>query len=246
MFFHEYLKILYDYCGGGCSTAVFVREVFCSSVERSDDLDLLPDDSLAHSLFSGKRNISKPLANKVRPRLDRECFYSLVNTAGVDATDHFKAAFGADVTMDIETFYDKLFEQFRLFIDNPGREVANVIGGETKKAPPPCERSTEAQREYDEAVGRYLASARNYYSNVKNLLFSKQSRAFYDFYVCNDISFGNNRKSAVTVSSATAQKLMEIAQFIIITGTGGLGKSMMMMHPEFQNKKRPKAVCSKG
>ena len=230
MFLHEYLKILYDYCGGGVPTAEFVRDLFESSMSSFGKPDLFPDDSLPQKLFNGNSKLSKQLAGKVRINLDQDCFIGCIDKAAADARQAFMEAFGADPSMDEDEFQERLFLQFRLFIDNPGKEVANIIGEDIKKAPPHGERSAEAQRKYDETVGRYLASARNYYSRIKTLLYDKESKDFNSFYVCNDLEHHSNRKSAVTVSSVTAQKLMEISQFIIITGTGGLGKSMMMSH----------------
>jgi len=230
MLFHEYLGVLYDYCGGGVTTAEFVRGLFQSSMSYIGKMDLFPDDSLPQKLFNGNSKISKQLAGKVRINLDQDCFIGYIDKAAADARKAFMEAFGADSSMDDDEFQERLFQQFRLFIDNPGKDAANVIGEEIKKAPPPCERSTEAQREYDEAVGRYLASARNYYSRIKTLLYDKESKDFYSFYICNELARHTDRKCAATVHSVTAQKLMEISRFIIITGTGGLGKSMMMKH----------------
>jgi len=227
MFFHEYLKILYDYCGGGVPTAEFVRDFFQNAVSGDE---LFPDDSLPQKLFNGNNNLSKRLANLVRTKLNEITFGDFTDRASVDTLDDFKAAFGADPNMDIDEFRDRLFQQFRLFIDNPGKEAANIIGGGIKKAPPHGGRGAEAQKEYNDAIGSYMASARNYYSRIKTLLYDKEAMDFYSFYICNDLARQNNRKRAATVSSVTAQKLMDISRFIIITATGGMGKSMMMKH----------------
>ncbi len=80
----------------------------------------------------------------------------------------------------------------------------------------------------------YLANAYDKYSKVKTLLYIDSPLEFYDFYVCNDLSQKINiRKSTYQTKitkDVTIQTLRECSNFILITGTGGLGKSMMMHH----------------
>ena len=83
------------------------------------------------------------------------------------------------------------------------------------------------------------------YSSIKTLLYYDTPHDFDSFYECNNLilqrfyrNFGdieifendeNNRYSCL--QNATAQKLLKtFSNFLIITGTGGLGKSMMMKH----------------
>lgn len=80
----------------------------------------------------------------------------------------------------------------------------------------------------------YLENAKAKYSKIKTLLYNDQPRNFYDFYVCNDIyqmiyvsKYTYRRKY---ISNASAELLAECSNFVIISGTGGLGKSMMMRH----------------
>lgn len=80
----------------------------------------------------------------------------------------------------------------------------------------------------------YLENAYAKYNKMKTLLYNDTPREFYQFYVCNDISqkvyikkFTYQRK---TIHDATAETLQECSNFILISGTGGLGKSMMMRH----------------
>ncbi|MEA4898699.1 MAG: NACHT domain-containing protein [Christensenellaceae bacterium] len=83
----------------------------------------------------------------------------------------------------------------------------------------------------------YLRNAKSKYSTVKTLLYSDQPRPFYDFYVCNNIErriytssrFGTSYQTK-TISNATATLLSDCSKFVILSGTGGLGKSMMMRH----------------
>lgn len=82
----------------------------------------------------------------------------------------------------------------------------------------------------------YLTNIRNKYSTIKTLLYNEQPKPFYDFYVCNNITWRTRVEGERTpfkrefVSDANIKKLTEISRFIFITGAGGLGKSMMMRH----------------
>lgn len=83
----------------------------------------------------------------------------------------------------------------------------------------------------------YLKKAKEKYSTIKTLLYSDQPKPFYDFYVCNDIErripvpskFGSSYRIA-TIGNVTVKSLTECSRFVILAGTGGLGKSMMMRH----------------
>ncbi len=83
----------------------------------------------------------------------------------------------------------------------------------------------------------YLQSAKDKYSSIKTLLYNDQPKPFYDFYVCNDIErripvhgrFGTSYKLS-TIGNVTINSLSKCSRFVILAGTGGLGKSMMMRH----------------
>jgi hypothetical protein len=81
-----------------------------------------------------------------------------------------------------------------------------------------------------------MSNVRTKYSTIKTLLYNDQPKPFYDFYVCNNITWRERvegqrapfRRTLIT--DANIKKLSEISRFIFITGAGGLGKSMMMRH----------------
>ena len=86
-------------------------------------------------------------------------------------------------------------------------------------------------------VYTYLRNAENKYSTIKTLLYNDQPKPFYDFYVCNEIWCGtmNSRdarhpQNGCRIEGATVATIAQHAKFAIISGTGGLGKSMMMRH----------------
>lgn len=80
----------------------------------------------------------------------------------------------------------------------------------------------------------YLQNAHEKYCSIKTLLYSDHPRKFYDFYVCNTVYQKINLSSKTykqkTIYDATASSLSDCSNFVILSGTGGLGKSMMMRH----------------
>ncbi|WP_296557507.1 NACHT domain-containing protein [uncultured Acetobacterium sp.] len=80
----------------------------------------------------------------------------------------------------------------------------------------------------------YLQNTYDKYSCIKTLLYSDQPRKFYDFYVCNNvyqkINSSQNTYLQKYIFNTTINDLIDYSNFIILSGTGGLGKSMMMRH----------------
>lgn len=89
----------------------------------------------------------------------------------------------------------------------------------------------------------YISLISEKYSTLKTLLYSDAPRPFYDFYVCNDVRIGMFSREFIEsrvergsnpfdpIQDLTIDKVQsEISNFVILTGTGGLGKSMMMRH----------------
>lgn len=85
--------------------------------------------------------------------------------------------------------------------------------------------------------GQYLKNAKEKYSTIKTLLYSDQPKAFYDFYVCNDIARlipvpckFETRYQFAKIENVTVKSLTQCSRYVILAGTGGLGKSMMLRH----------------
>lgn len=83
----------------------------------------------------------------------------------------------------------------------------------------------------------YLKRAIEYYSQKKTLLNPEEPRDFYDIYVCNDLKYHKVRMSdtkdtrpGITISDGTVPGLQIQSRYIIIEGTGGIGKSMYLTH----------------
>lgn len=84
----------------------------------------------------------------------------------------------------------------------------------------------------DEVFGKYLKKASNFYSTVKTLLYSESPRNFKDFYVPNDVKAkyvgaGNHMER---LNTPITELIGNPFHNLIIKGTGGIGKSMMMRH----------------
>ena len=104
----------------------------------------------------------------------------------------------------------------------------------------------ESGHKLSEEYKDYLVSARNKFAMIKTIM-DEAPKPFYDFYVCNGLRFRRLTSRAIanmsyedrniflrgiglSIPDPTIDSLEEISHFIIIEGTGGLGKSMMMRH----------------
>lgn len=89
----------------------------------------------------------------------------------------------------------------------------------------------------DDPFKTYLEKAVEYYSLKKTLLNPEKPRNFYDIYVCNDLKYhkwrmtgARDTKPEITISDGTIELLENESKYIIIEGTGGIGKSMFLTH----------------
>ncbi len=87
----------------------------------------------------------------------------------------------------------------------------------------------------DDEFAEYLDNAYDKYKMKKTLLYGDEAKPFYDFYVCNDVyrvthQVGRYPHNRERIRNISVTNLTEKHNFIILSGTGGLGKSMMMQH----------------
>ena len=91
----------------------------------------------------------------------------------------------------------------------------------------------------------YLEHAKNKYKDQRTFLYETR-RPFYDFFVCNDIKrristpltetvYYSSGKDNPLITDACIEKFPQDHHFIILSGTGGLGKSMMMIPEHLWN-----------
>jgi hypothetical protein len=91
-------------------------------------------------------------------------------------------------------------------------------------------KKTDDNTAYQDAFIAYLQSAENKYNSVKTLLYNNEPKPFYSFYVPNELERAITRNNIITLSNVNVEVIKNISNFVIIQGTGGLGKSMMMRH----------------
>ncbi len=78
----------------------------------------------------------------------------------------------------------------------------------------------------------YLQATKTKFSELKTLLYNDRPRKFYDFYVCNSICSRRSLHHGLFLQPDIISLTSGFrgATHVVITGTGGLGKSMMMRH----------------
>lgn len=84
----------------------------------------------------------------------------------------------------------------------------------------------------DDEFSGYLIKVKEAYREIKTLLFRQEPREFDSIYLPNDIIAPSILYSSKynTINCPDVEKLFCLRKHIIISGTGGLGKSMMMRH----------------
>ena len=75
------------------------------------------------------------------------------------------------------------------------------------------------------AFTKYLENSYEKYSKIKTVLYRTEPKYIYDFF-----EYPTLRKSAQRVRSSKVSNITSISNFIIIEGTGGIGKSTLMKH----------------
>lgn len=103
-----------------------------------------------------------------------------------------------------------------------------------KKAP---ESSTIRTEISQEQLSYYFGELKNKFSKVKTLLDNDAPRPIYEFYVPNRIYYfsavpGQKRMEyhEINIDKKSLSAFLATTNYMILSGTGGLGKSMMMRH----------------
>jgi len=71
----------------------------------------------------------------------------------------------------------------------------------------------------------YLENSYNKYSKLKTLIYRNEPRYLYDFY-----EPSNLRSTNKVIDSNNSDNILNVSNFIIISGKGGLGKSILLKH----------------
>ena len=138
---------------------------------------------------------------------------------------HSQKAFVSDIGMKLER---------KIVVDIIPFSTPKAVLSTQKKPAPAIKEQTLFSDSEQAQIDLHLKKSYEKYSKVKTFLYNDAPRYIYDFYVCNDIS----RKSLINrriepwelIHNATINRLLLYSNYIIISGKGGHGKSMMMRH----------------
>jgi hypothetical protein len=79
--------------------------------------------------------------------------------------------------------------------------------------------------DFGNAYTDYLNYAKSTHEKIKTLLYRRNAKDIYSFYECVRL-----RRGSEVVDASDVNNVLNIGKKIIITGTGGIGKSVMMKH----------------
>ncbi|WP_431028142.1 NACHT domain-containing protein [Lysinibacillus sp. LZ02] len=87
----------------------------------------------------------------------------------------------------------------------------------------------KSEIELIDAYEKYLTKSKEKYSKTKTLLYKRTPKDLYSFYENLNVKYEEQQ-----IDTSDIRSILEVSNRIIITGTGGIGKSTMMKH-FFQN-----------
>lgn len=79
--------------------------------------------------------------------------------------------------------------------------------------------------EYRTAYEDYLKNTKDRYGKIKTIIYRRERKDLYSFYEATGISYAGQ-----ILSSSDINNLLEIDSKILVTGTGGIGKSILFKH----------------
>lgn len=79
--------------------------------------------------------------------------------------------------------------------------------------------------DFNFAFTKYLQKSYEKYSKIKTILYRTEPKYIYDFFECPNLTIGQKKIDGNSVNT-----LLDISNFIIIQGTGGIGKSTFLKH----------------
>lgn len=85
--------------------------------------------------------------------------------------------------------------------------------------------AAKSEIDYRDAFAQYLRQAFEKCSKMKTLLYRKESKYLYDFYECVGVCMGGKE-----ISTRQIMNILHLGHNIIISGTGGIGKTTMLKH----------------
>lgn len=191
----------------------------------------LPDgDTIYRRWFNGDRSPGIDKWEKLNELLDEEyfaekVFKNLNDEALPILLENFNIRLMDKEEADKEAFAIALAKQFRALCIGEG-EADEIV-----------------QKEYFNSLPKsnfigYFRKATQKYSRMKTFLYSTKEQRFYDFFVCNTVSTElepnwteeENLSKDIVINDITLEKLANQSKAVLLVGTGGIGKSMMMKH----------------
>lgn len=85
--------------------------------------------------------------------------------------------------------------------------------------------SAQESIDFGDAYEKYLTKTKSKYSRIKTLIYRRTPRDLYSFYECMGL-----RHEGKTIDTSDVNNVLNIGKKIIISGTGGIGKSTMLKH----------------
>lgn len=189
----------------------------------------------------------------------QETYFALADFAGEGRPRKFdRSRIGFESHEDVTVSYDMEIVQDDMKIPEPAAAYVRKLTGKPDKQLEIFETVNSAVSKEAESIfsfvvehshtsdrkaalnryRTYLNRAREKHSKKKTFLYEMQ-RDFYGFFVCNDVKRRetvyrserrNDRKDDRVIENACIDSFEEERRFIVLSGTGGMGKSMMMTH----------------
>lgn len=75
------------------------------------------------------------------------------------------------------------------------------------------------------AYEKYLENTQNKYSKTKTLIYKKVPKDLYTFYECIGVEYNGE-----VIDTASVKNIIKVNNKVIITGTGGIGKTTLLKH----------------
>lgn len=80
--------------------------------------------------------------------------------------------------------------------------------------------------DFDLAFVKYLKKSYEKYSKIKTILYRTEPKYIYDFFEVPYLKFESSKK----IKADNIDDIISISKFILIQGTGGIGKSTLIKH----------------
>lgn len=80
--------------------------------------------------------------------------------------------------------------------------------------------------DFDISFRDYLENSVEKYGKIKTILYRTEPKYIYDFFICPDLRKGRD----TVVDGSSIDNIIDISNFVIIQGAGGIGKSTFLKH----------------